>query len=177
MGHTEGGGTLLPRASQAFECAKMSRRRRCPTRLAVVSKATATHLRHVQRVRVRLNIREQREWLKWRGLRRGEREADGSEHWVCCASDEIKGSGARRKRKSCLIGRVDVCPRGDRQRTASFLVEVTRQGRREGTRCRGDLIPPNILKHKGGMDSGPSRQSVRLAPSPRRRVWLVPEAS
>jgi len=74
----------------------------------VVSKATATHLRHVQRVRVRLNIREQREWLKWRGLRRGEREADGSEHWVCCASDEIKGSGARRKRKSCLIGRVDV---------------------------------------------------------------------
>ena len=29
------------------------------------------------------------------------------------------------------------------------LVEVTRQGRREGTRCRGDLIPPNKLKHKG----------------------------
>jgi hypothetical protein len=70
----------------------------------VVSKATATHLRHVQRVRrVRLNIREQREWLKWRGLRRGEREADGSEHWVCCASDEIKGSGAGEREKAALL--------------------------------------------------------------------------
>ena len=29
------------------------------------------------------------------------------------------------------------------------LVEVTRQGRREGTRCRSDLIPPTKLKHKG----------------------------
>ena len=56
----------------------MSRRRRCPTRLAVVAKATATHLRQVQRVR--LNVRERRERLKRRVLRRGEREADGSEH-------------------------------------------------------------------------------------------------
>jgi len=29
------------------------------------------------------------------------------------------------------------------------LVEVTRQGRSEGTRCRSDLIPPTKLKHKG----------------------------
>ena len=46
------------------------------------------------------------------------------------------------------------------QRT--YTCEVTRQGRREGTRCRSDLIPPNKLKHKGcdgAMDSGPQDPS------------------
>jgi len=56
----------------------MSRRGRCPTRLAVVAKATATHLRQVQRVW--LNVRERREGLKRRGLRRGERDAEVREH-------------------------------------------------------------------------------------------------
>ena len=47
--------------------------------MAVAVKATATHLRQVQRVR--RNLRERRERLKRQGLRRGERHADGSEHW------------------------------------------------------------------------------------------------
>jgi hypothetical protein len=37
----------------------------------------------------------------------------------------------------------------ERRRITVELVEVTRQGRREGTRCRSDLIPPTKLKHKG----------------------------
>ena len=57
----------------------MSRRRSRCTGMAVAVKATATHLRQVQRVR--RNLRERRERLKRQGLRRGERHADGSEHW------------------------------------------------------------------------------------------------
>ena len=74
--------------------------------MAVAVKATATHLRQVQRVR--RNLRERRERLKRQGLRRGERHADGSEHWQGRERETL--SSCTRKNLRCLIGSV----RGER---------------------------------------------------------------
>ena len=70
--------------------------------MAVAVKATATHLRQVQRVR--RNLRERRERLKRQGLRRGERHADGSEH----GKRERKGDAKQwhGQNSRCLIGSV-----------------------------------------------------------------------
>ena len=68
--------------------------------MAVAVKATATHLRQVQRVR--RNLRERRERLKRQGLRRGERHADGSEHWQERERETL--SSCTRKICAALLG-------------------------------------------------------------------------
>ena len=49
-------------------------------------------------------------------------------------------------------------------------VEATRQGRREGTRCRSDLIPPHKIKHKLRVGTNSVLNRVRVGTA---RVNLI----